>query len=261
MNRTWSFEDLEFAVLWEELKEAHLPFPLIFTTDIKTVDQYEQAKIEIRERHRRTLDPEFRTALADMHRPDIRIEVFGIDGKNPGDPKGSIRLLATRRADRGYLIEQRPGRTMHHAEGFVVRECAAVDLGPRVAAALGEQPAGSRGDLPLPVANDAAELDYSHSSSLVQDSLLGSPIEQARDFRTASTTRIGVIDIIQERSVYGPRGRTRHRLEWRDLTDDGRYVITEGTPPSALAVDRNRLVSLINSRIAEVVRVIKDERV
>ncbi|MEU4342430.1 hypothetical protein AB0H00_14360 [Nocardia sp. NPDC023852] len=41
-----------------------------------------------------------------------------------------------------------------------------------------------------------------------------------------------MIGIEQGRLRFGPRGITRRALAWRDLADDGRYVITRGTPRS-----------------------------
>ena len=45
-----------------------------------------------------------------------------------------------------------------------------------------------------------------------------------------------------------------------DLIDDGRYTLTQGSPAAAYGTDGNRMVNMINTEIAEIVRAIKDER-
>lgn len=72
--------------------------------------------------------------------------------------------------------------------------------------------------------------------------------------------RVGSVEVAQGVSRFGPRGRTKRSLRWRDLGDDGRYVIRDGTPRTAVGVDRRGLIEAINAEIITVVRAIKDER-
>ncbi|NNH74043.1 hypothetical protein HLB23_30020 [Nocardia uniformis] len=83
-------------------------------------------------------------------------------------------------------------------------------------------------------------------------------VRSARFLRVPATFS-GEIQITQGSSVFGPRGINRHTVGWRDLTDYGRYVVTD-RPAMALAADAKRFVSVLNSRIASVIAAIKEER-
>lgn len=54
---------------------------------------------------------------------------------------------------------------------------------------------------------------------------------------------------------------TKHKLQWRDLVEDGRNVIDDDQhPPVTIAADRRRPGLMINVKVAEVVHAIEDER-
>jgi EspG family len=141
-------------------------------------------------------------------------------------------------------------------------------LADTVAAAMPEAKPGRQSDLVLPggeapvlPGQRAAEgVDYSFGESAVTDSFDDAVTDRAQRFLDTAPECTGTIEIVQGRSIFGPRGMTRHRLEWRDLADDGRYVIDDQHPPVATAVDTTKLVAMINTRIAAIVRAIKDER-
>ncbi|WP_330252268.1 ESX secretion-associated protein EspG [Nocardia sp. NBC_00565] len=261
MNRTWKFTDLEFYAQWfAEIGEA-LPWPFFFTTDVPTEEQFEALRFEALERLRRTLHGSFDDAMAAIVNPDVLIAVNGWDGCEPRKPETLLRVLAVRRATRGYVVAQLPGKTYWHAGGFTVVECDAVALGDAVVALLPETEPGKQADIVLATADRDDERDYSFGKSAVHDSFDDSVAERAERFLEAPTPSIGTIDIVQGRSLFGPRGVTRHRLEWRDLAEDGRYVIDDQNPPLAVAADKKRLTTMVNTRIAAIVRAIKDERV
>ncbi|WP_063046510.1 ESX secretion-associated protein EspG [Nocardia pseudovaccinii] len=261
MNPTWKFTDLEFYALWfAELGEA-LPWPFYFTTDVPTEEQFEALKSEALERVRRTLGGSFDDAMAAIVDPDVWIAVNGWDGREPRKPQTLLRVLAVRRATRGYLVTQLPGETFWHAGGFTVTECDAVALGAAVVEVLPEIDAGKLSDIVLASPDRDDDMDYSFGRSAVHDSFDDSVAERAERFLETPTPSIGSIDIVQGRSRFGPRGVTRHRLVWHDLDEDGRYAIDEQSPPVAVAADKKRLTAMVNTRIAAIVRAIKDERV
>ncbi|MEC3913295.1 ESX secretion-associated protein EspG [Nocardia sp. CDC160] len=260
MKASWRFTDDEFYVQWRDLPEESLPSPLAYTCRTSSWVRYERELAELREDLRSRRDLAFDGVLASIRDADIRVEVWGWNGYDYRDPEGSIRMLAARRGSRGFLVAQQPGETVIHAKGFIVSEFDALDLGRVVAEALPEAPSGRLGDLVLAERTEETELDYSYGRSIIDHAVLSSAPAQSKAFLAAPHKLGGFIDVVQGQSVFGPRGITRHRLEWRDLEDDGRYFITEATPRQVYSVDTARATSLINARIADVVRAIKDER-
>ncbi|WP_406265593.1 ESX secretion-associated protein EspG [Nocardia sp. NBC_00881] len=260
MSRTWSFTDLEFVVLWERLEEDFLPHPLMFTSRIRLHDDLAREKAQIWDRLRSTVDGSLGDALAAIARPDVRLAVQGRNGKDLDDPAGSIRILATRSGDSGYVVKQRPGETIRHSAGFTITECSAVRLADAVVAELPDIGPGKLADITLVPERSADDMDYSYGRSRVEQATFENSVGQrSQRFLESSLSVIGAIEIIQGRSRFGPRGVTRHVLQWRDVEGDGRYVIAVQNPLAAVAADRKRLTAMINTKIAEVVRVIKDE--
>ncbi|MEV0293221.1 ESX secretion-associated protein EspG [Nocardia sp. NPDC050710] len=261
MNQTWEFTDLEFVVLWEGLKLGGLPFPFYFTTDIDDIDVYESRKIAAKEALRARLGWSFDEVLTALAEPDLKVVVNGRDGRIPRKPEGLIRLLAVRRGNSGYLLSSLPGKTYWSSGGFTVTECDPLRLADVVVAALPERESGRRSETVLPSTEGSEDLDYDYGQSTVHDSFADSYAERADSFLKAPATSLGTIDIVQGRSVFGPRGITQHRIGWRDLEEDGRYLIDDQNPPVASGIDRKRLIAAINTRVVAVVRAIKDERV
>ncbi|MBB5912853.1 hypothetical protein BJY24_001720 [Nocardia transvalensis] len=260
MNRTWKLSDLEYYALWRSVVEDFLPFPLMFATDIPTDDEFRRELRRTLDEVRGRLNGEFDDALRAITEPDLWIAVTGWDPSDWDNPEHVVRLVGVRRGDRGYLITQLPGRTYWHAGGFTVAECHAVALADAVVGAMPENEAGRLPDITLP-GESAAGLDFDYGRSTVRDSFDDSIGDRAQRFLDTPTPYSGTIDVHQGASRFGPRGRVRYRLEWRDLVDDGRYVIDDRIPPVARAVDRAHLINAINTKVAEVIRAIKDERI
>ncbi|WP_040774452.1 ESX secretion-associated protein EspG [Nocardia pneumoniae] len=260
MNRTWRFTDLEFDALWSRARADSLPRPFATVTDIPYEEDYQRELHRIREQWRFTGDPAFDQICADVVEPDLSLIVRGIDGQDSQNPKGSIRKLAVRRKDRGYLLTQLPGRTVEHSGGFTVTECDPLSLASVVVAELPDVGAGKRGRVTLPMPKEDSEMDHSYGASELWDSFEDTNQQAAEWFQSAVPTTLGAIGVCQGISVYGPRGRVSRWLEWRDLPDDGRYVIGADLPPVAEPADAKRFTAMINAEIATVIRVIKDER-
>ncbi|MGK8553660.1 ESX secretion-associated protein EspG [Nocardia gipuzkoensis] len=259
MKRTWRFTDVEFDVLWEPLREDALPRPFTILSRIPYYEDYLRAQYETRERLRATLDPAFDGVLDVVARPDIRVVVRGIDGKNPANPEGSIQMQAVRRGDEGYLLKQLPGETIEHSAGFTITECDPLKLADVVATELPDVGAGKGNRITLPVAPEDDHMDHEYGDSRLWDTFEDTSRQSAERFLRTVPTTVGGIEISQGHSRFGPRGQLTRGLEWRDLPDDGRYVITQDTPPTAVPADSKQLVAMINTEIAAIIRVIKDE--
>ncbi|MFB8280879.1 ESX secretion-associated protein EspG [Nocardia colli] len=259
MNRTWDFTDLEFAAAWDATQSDLVPEPFVYTSSTKYYDDAREAMRtawgDVRSRWGREVDD----VLAAIAVPDIRLTVRGLDGQDVRNPKKIVRMLAARKGDYAYLIKQKPGRTYWHAGGFTLTEHEVLSLGDTVAAALPKVDAGKQSDFVLvePRADD--ELDYSYGRSKIQDFDDGVDT-RTQAFNRATSDLDGTIVVQQGYSRFGPRGITSVDIGWRDLADDGRYVVVPGHPTTVVAADTKRLGALINTQIAEVVRAIKDDR-
>ncbi|WP_406272770.1 ESX secretion-associated protein EspG [Nocardia sp. NBC_00881] len=252
--------DLELVVLWERMKEdGVLPRPFVFTSSTLLHRDYEREKMQTEDRLRDEVVPTLGGILEVVARPDIRVVVYGWDPRNPKDPESYIRLLAVRRADRAFLLTQKPGETIWHSGGFTIVEHHVLALSDAVVSALHQPCAGSRGEVVLTTMGDrTAELDDTYYRP-VHRAADDTPQQRSAEFRSSAADSVGVIEISQGASVFGPRGITRHVLRWRDIVGDGRYAITPGPPPVAIPAGNRRMTELLNSRLADVVRTIKDE--
>ncbi|WP_063035624.1 ESX secretion-associated protein EspG [Nocardia grenadensis] len=258
MNRTWRFTALEFEALWSR-SGLDIPRPFVLVTDIPYEEDYQRELRSIRQRWRSNDDPAFDRICRDVNEPDLSLVVRGIDGRDPRNARGTIRMLGVRREDRGYLVAQLPGETVHHPAGFTVTECDPPALAGAVVECLPKVEAGRQSRITLPMPQSVDEMDHSYSDSGVWDSFDDAG-HAADRFQRAVPSMLGAIEVCQGFSLYGPRGRVSFWLEWRDLPDDGRYVIGSALPPVAEPADAKRFTAMINVEIAAVIRTIRDER-
>lgn len=268
MTRRWKFTGFDFYTLWLDATGESLPEPFWHSHGMDTLERYVAAQLESRERLRTMRDDDFAEMLEALTEPDISIAISGTDGADFKKPDRLVRLGAVRRGGRGYVVRQEASDTFWQAESFTVTPCDAIALAPAVVALMPEEKPGRGADIVLPRREERVlpgerrneDLDYSFGESAWNDSFVET--DKARGERFLQTVPLchGTIDVVQGHSVFGPRGITRHRLEWRDLEDDGRYVIDDQRPPVATSVDNAKLTAMINTRIASVVRAIKEER-
>lgn len=261
MSRTWKLTDLEFFVLWERRREEILPAPFTFLSRTPYYEDFLREKSETEQRLHGCADRWFDEVLDIVAAPDLHIVVRGIDGEKPDNPLASIRLLAVRRGEQGYLLEQLPGETIEHSGGFVVAECDVLQLAAALVTRLPDTDPGRRPHIPLPAPPDHGDdMDDSCDRSVLKGAFGDGDLHDGIRFLDAVPKNRGLIVVRQGISRFGPRGRVTRQLEWRDLSDDGRYLLTMDRPPAALAADAKRLIAAINTEIAIVVRAIKDER-
>lgn len=259
MKRTWKYTDLEFLVMWEGVQKDFLPIPLSYVAP-PTWDEFDRRKGDARDRLFRSRNRDFDEVLEALARPDIRVSIRALDDRDPEKPETSIRIHGVRKGDRGFVVRQLPGETNWHSAGFEITECEAITLADAVVQELPDAPASKISDLLL-ASNDGASEGYEYLESAVFDSFEDSVDRKIEQFFATPVSTIGLIEIVQGISRFGPRGVLRRQLEIRDLIDDGRCVITSDSPRIASGVDAKGLVAKINLEIAEVIRVIRDERV
>jgi hypothetical protein len=260
MSREWIFSDVEFFAIWDRVNGRYLPEPFSFASKTRFEGEFHRELAEARSRLAPELGRSFQRVLYGLEQPDIRIlsQGYRADPENPG----TISMLVVRSGDDGFVVHQTPAVDTRYYHSYRITECDVEGMSEAIVGGLPSGVAAGRWpDFQLPaIVTDADGMDYSYGRSAVLKRPQLSTGAQAAQFLQATAIGTGTIDVIQGESKFGPRGITRHRLEWRDLEDDGRYVVTDSQPPSVLAVNDQRFTDLIDGRIIEVIQVLNDER-
>jgi hypothetical protein len=105
----------------------------------------------------------------------------------------------------------------------------------------------------IPLVTDAssgAGDAYGQRSSMFFEEADTSIVERSTEFFNRCAERTGTINILQNQSMFGSRGMHRDILVWRDLPDDGRYVIElPSENPIATPMSRSDLIEKVNTSI------------
>ncbi|MFI1463421.1 ESX secretion-associated protein EspG [Nocardia carnea] len=253
MIRTWELTDLEFVVLCEEFRQGGLPDPFTFTSRTRLAADYRKEKAETL-RALRDRDDSDLYAMADaIARPDVTILATVWDEQAIEEPASWIRVHAVRQRARGFVVNQRPGETVWHSGGFDVTACDPHDLADSVLALLPEAGAGR---LPQITLIDSEALpDARPYVPMISDDDEPEDDEAYRSaaFLATPATATGTVQVFQGRSMFGPRGRVDMGLRWRDLPDDGRYVIPMNQEVEvATGMGTKRMIEWTHEQIAEV---------
>ncbi|MEU0503997.1 ESX secretion-associated protein EspG [Nocardia sp. NPDC005998] len=251
MTRTWEFTDLEFKVLWErQLQQRILPEPLTYMSRTPLRDDYEREKFQIWERLRDTVDGSMREVLEVISRPEVLVKVLGWNDADQEDPQQWIRARGVRSGARGFLLAQQPGETPWHSSGYAITECGPWGVADAVVGLLPKTRPGRTGSIPILTDRVADHERFDFGGSRVTETASTSTVSRSDQFFAIPATRTGVITIHQGHSKFGPRGILERILVWRDLPDDGRYVIELDQAPVALGIGEGRLVQKIDDLIA-----------
>ncbi|WP_459955848.1 ESX secretion-associated protein EspG [Nocardia sp. IFM 10818] len=259
MYQSWSLTDLELQALWEDLGEQQLPAPLRFGGHAEWWDEH-LAQLRRAREGLRDREPAVDEAIAAVYWADVRVELRGWDGRDWQNPKGTIRVLGARRGGLGYLLVQQPGEIHSHGREFTMTEFDADALPGELMAMLPDLGPGRNRDVVLAEREDVEETEYAYELSPAHQSVEGTVTDLATEFLAKPVTTAGTIDVVQGHSVYGPRGIVRYQLGYRDIEDDGRYLITNDLPPVASSADRRRMITAVETLISEVLIAIDDER-
>ncbi|MFJ4658147.1 ESX secretion-associated protein EspG [Nocardia sp. NPDC088792] len=256
MTLSWRFTEAEFYALWMDRTGQAPPKPFMFTSATRTADDFEFEQAQARETLSQKTGGDFHLVFDAMANPDLFLTGYGWDEQNRFGTDAMIRVRATRKGTKGYVIRQLPGTSFFHRGGYTVTECDPIQLADEIVRAMPSAERGGMGDIKL--ASDEQDLDHDFGRSAIA-AMPDTAVSKSREFLAKSFATSGEIEIVQGRSVFGPRGLTRHTVRFRDLEEDGRYAITDA-PDRALAVDEARFISVLNSYVAAVIQVIKDER-
>ncbi len=251
MTETVKLTDHEFVALWDRYTGRFLPEPFTFLGRIPLQEDYERHARDIWERLGG--DSFLAKVIRTVEVPDVYLVVQGWYDKEMDNPDKRIRIHAVRAGASAFVITQLPGETVFHSGGFVIAECQPRALAAAVVAALPEVGAGQRGPIPIVIETTRAADSYWQSRSLVEDEADATE-ERSKEFLDAPAARTGSITIHQGKSKFGRRGILERVLIWRDMPDDGRYVIPVGDNPVAVGVSAKRFVLMIDEVIDEIVK-------
>lgn len=258
MSVSWTLTDVELIVLWDRLFKDRIPQPLFALQRGSNLDGWERLAAEARDGLRARDDGALHDALARVAQADVLTRVHAFDPKDPEDPATRLRVLGARQGATAVLIRQLPGETVWHSGGFVITMGDAERLAGAMVGALPPCEAADGPDVRL-VARESGDTDYRHGHSPAGAGYLDADRRSAAWFAHPADL-VGAIETAQGTSIFGPRGITTHRIEWRDLSGVGRYAVPAGPEPVAVPVDGYRLAALIATDIAKVLQTLEDER-
>ncbi|MFC4124720.1 ESX secretion-associated protein EspG [Nocardia rhizosphaerae] len=249
MTRQWDFTDIEFRVLWQRFVGTDMPRPLTFQTRTRLHEDYEEEKYQTWQRLQHTVDPVLRTVFDVLERPEAYVRLRGWKDDERADAAHWIKARAARRGANGYLVYQHPGETPTHSGGYTIVDCGPHGLAGAIVGLMPQTGAGRGGIVPLLASQADAEAERAGSSMFFEDADTSVAARNA-EFFAVPADRTGTINILQNQSMFGSRGMHRDILVWRDLPDDGRYVIElPSEEPSATPMAPTALIEAINAGI------------
>ncbi|MFI1915026.1 ESX secretion-associated protein EspG [Nocardia sp. NPDC020380] len=247
----WEFTDDEFQVLCDKYLEGVLPAPLTYLSRSLLLEDYEREVAAIRDRLDFELGTEPRLAMEVVAQPEVRIVLRACVDGDFGNPAQWIRMHGARSGRRALLIRQEAGETFEHGGNVTLLECEPEELPGLLVAQLPPAKAGRRTSIPIVPEPTASE---PHTASGAFDSFEDSDGSAAAAFLSEPVTLNGIVRISQARSKYGPRGVSAVMLNWRDVVDDGRYLIELGQPEMlAVGVDTRQFTDRLAQSIAQII--------
>ncbi|MFE6923260.1 ESX secretion-associated protein EspG [Nocardia sp. NPDC057663] len=251
MTRTWEFTDVEFHVLWQRLVGTTMPRPLSFVTEVQDALEFERLAHEAWQRLRETIDGELHAAIDVLARPEVYVRLRGWHDRASEDPKYMIKARAARSGAQGYLLYQKPGITSWHSSGYTVVECGPHGVAEAIVGHMPELGAGKSGIIPLVGGQPTGQPDFESRPSMIFEEADTGIAARSAAFFDIEAQRTGLVEILQNQSMFGSRGMHRDILLWRDLPDDGRYVIAlPSDEPTAVPMARPDLLAAIDASIA-----------
>lgn len=248
MSQRWELTDIEFRVLWQRFVGTDLPRPLTFQTTTRLHEDYEAEKYQVWQRLQHTADPALRSVFDVLERPEAYVRLRGWKDDERDNAEYWLKARAARAGANGYLIYQLPGETPTHSGGYVVVDVGPYGLADAIVDLMPAAGAGRGGIVPL--VTDTGRDDHQRPTSMFFEEADTSIVQRSTEFLNRRAERTGTINILQNQSMFGSRGMHRDILVWRDLADDGRYVI--GLPnenPVATPMSRSDLVDAVNASI------------
>ncbi|MFI7000531.1 ESX secretion-associated protein EspG [Nocardia sp. NPDC050175] len=240
---------LEFVVLCERHRQGLLPKPFWLESDeVVFADELERRKRAAWEDLRQRLDGWFDGAIEVLRAPELYVEVSSWDERNMRNSARALRVYAARAGAIAFVFEQAPGPLTYDTVAFTVTECDPRRLAVAVEELLPRVEAGRLPGIPI-VTDSAEDVAPSWGGSYIRDDREDKLVYRTQQFFQRPADCTGSIVVAQGRSKYGPRGIRKTTMMWRDVIDDGRYVMSLDEPPFAVGTNRRMLVERIQQDI------------
>lgn len=259
MERTWHISDLEFMVLRERLLGRNLPWPFSYVGPMRSHHDVVYEKQRVWAQLQADWDPDLATAVIAAGSPDARVQVRSWDSGDVLHPATRYFLVGNRCGERAVLVHGLCGRSADTYDSYRIVDCDAAGLSAAIVAILPEMPAGPQRRVELMSYHQEETVDHWTGRSTLFDDGSADIDTRSRAWQAAPVTTVGIIDIRQGASKFGPRGIGVRRLFWEDHPGDGRYLIEVNPPVAAVGIDAAGLRTRIDEEIAEILRVAQDE--
>ncbi|WP_280266731.1 ESX secretion-associated protein EspG [Nocardia wallacei] len=258
---------LEVAVLWEMMSDDNLPYPLTHWPTHQYEADYVRAK---KETAKRLLEnpplrgPQGWDSADLLHlweaavNPDIVIRAAG---EGPGDATDKpvvTRVLGLRREGYALVLVQQPGELVERGGDVDLYETDVVGLAKAVIDQLPKTGPGKLREVPI-VTQEQHRTSSGDDSSAVFDSM-DPTYQRSERWRSAKSTHLGELKVEPGSAAHWLQDRSGFLVRWRDLVDDGRYLIEPKPNPVAIPVDDSAFERFVNQRVAELVRRIRENR-
>nr|WP_206038273.1 ESX secretion-associated protein EspG [Rhodococcus sp. HNM0569] len=198
----------EFAAIWAATGQDRLPFPFRLSSDHEFADTFAAEQHALRSRFARPEHALLEAAVLILAEPQWRIEVFGWHGGPPDVESDAtpIRMIGAAARGHGVVALQHAGPSSEIGGDVAIRGCEPYDLARQMVAQL---PLVEAGMLHPVTARRGAHADERRRRALV-----------AALNRPASGSGVATV-------IRGPRHRpaTFGGIAWRDIADDGRYLV------------------------------------
>lgn len=260
MVSTWKLTDLEFKVLCDLHLDGEMPGVFTFTSDIPWMDDYVRACQDARSDLMRRMDRDLETVIDTFSRPTVVVGAQSWEDADFANPQKWVRVHAGRRGSRAFVAVQEPGRTLDHAAAYTITTCDPRGLGDAVMALMPSAVGGTRGPFSI-------DLPEPGGRSTGSGFGFGSMVSDDEDVRGSASTKFlnvasdatGSVQVVQGRSMYGPRGITRAGRLWRDLPGDGRYVMElHHAAPVAVGMSGAALAEWVDGEIERILERMDD---
>ncbi|MEC3955056.1 ESX secretion-associated protein EspG [Nocardia sp. CDC153] len=241
----WELTDLEFQALCDRYRGGRMPRPFRFTSRIVLEDDYEREMFETRTRLDAELGPGFGVEFETIANPEVWVGIQAWIDTDFRNPATRLRLAGARRGRRAFVIKQEPAESLEHCGNITLLECEPEAMPALLIAQLPPREAGWRPAVSIVKEPPPPDL-YASSASAAFDSFEDTTEAQSLAFLSTPAELTGAVRVVQGRSKYGPRGRAKATLVWRDLADDGRYLIdVDPETPIAVGVDAHKFSSYL----------------
>ncbi|MCX4093075.1 ESX secretion-associated protein EspG [Nocardia sp. alder85J] len=258
-EQTWHLSDLEFLVLRERVLRSDLPYPFTYVNPkLTTYLEFERLKSSVWRSLQSRWDPDLVDVLTEAARPEVRVQVRTWHSADMGDTSQRYFLIANRCGERAILIQGYSDHTVDTFDRYRIVEAPAESLSGLVVGALPEMTAGSQSRVDLVTYHQEETVDH-WSNRGFYDSGDNDVDRRSQSWQQAAQGLVGIIEIRQGRSRFGPRNMRLTRLFWEDHPGDGRYLIDLTPPMAAIGIDAAAMRNHIDRAIADTLLVVQDE--